>query len=63
MRGIHASPQNPQREGMYVRTVVRTGNVNRGRWYELTDGKGKFYQYRPEDTIFMTANPQSDPRE
>lgn len=53
MRGIYASPGNPQRDGMYVRTIFRTSRVNKGFWYELTDGNGNFYQYRPQDTVFI----------
>ena len=45
LRGIHASESNPHRDGMYVRTVRRTGRMNPGKFYELTDGRGDFWQY------------------
>lgn len=49
LRNIHASPTNPQRDGMYIRTVVRPrGSVNAGKCYRLTDGKGNFWTCRPD---------------
>lgn len=46
LRGIHASESNPQRDGMYVRTIhTPRGRVNAGKSYELTDGKGSFWRY------------------
>ena len=45
LRGIYASESNPLREGMYVRTIRRTGKLNPGVHYEVTDGNGKFWQY------------------
>jgi hypothetical protein len=53
MRGIWASDKNPQRDGQYVRTVIRTGRVNRGKFYELTDGRGSFWQYPVESTCYI----------
>ena len=50
LRGIYASESNPTRDGMYVRTINRTGRVNAGKFYELTDGKGKFWQYPAKST-------------
>ena len=50
LRGIYASECNPTRDGMYVRTIHRTGRVNAGKFYELTDGKGKFWQYLAKST-------------
>ena len=50
LRGIYASEGNPTRDGMYVRTIHRTGRVNAGKFYELTDGKGKFWQYPAKST-------------
>lgn len=63
--GVYASPSNPQRSGMYVRTIRRTGRVmNPGVFYELTDGKGNFWQY-PRDAIvracgFCKGKPTQD---
>ena len=42
--GIYASDDNPIKHGMYVRTIRRTGRMNRGTHYELTDGKGAFWE-------------------
>lgn len=53
MRGIHASVDNPIRDGMYVKTIVRTGRLNPGKFYELTDGKGRFWQFPAEGTVFI----------
>ena len=50
IRGNFASERNPIRDGMYVRTVRRTGKFNPGKFYELTDGKGKFWQFQAEET-------------
>jgi len=55
LRGIWASPRNPHRDGMYVRTVRRTGRLNPGVWYELTDGKGAFWQYEAKGAVFIEA--------
>lgn len=43
-----ASVNNPQRVGTYVRTVRRTGRLNPGTFYELTDGKGEFWLGDPK---------------
>jgi hypothetical protein len=66
LRGIWAGDRNPQRDGRYVRTVRRTGRMNPGTFYELTDGRGSFWQYPAESTVFIqpiaapaTALPQS----
>ena len=57
LRGVWATARNPHRDGMYVRTIRRTGRAtNPGTWYELTDGKGKFWQYQAKDTVFVTPN-------
>lgn len=48
--GIYASDQSDQRHGMYVRTIRRRGRMNSGTFYELTDGKGRFWQY-PVDSV------------
>ena len=55
MRGIWASVSNPQRDGMYVRTVLRTGRMNPGTFYELTNGNGEFWQYPAGSTVFIEA--------
>lgn len=50
MRGKWASPDNPQRDGFFVRIIRRDlARMNPGVWYELTDKRGSFWQYRAED--------------
>lgn len=49
LRNIHASPTNPQRDGMYVETITRPrGTMNSGKCYRVTDGKGSFWQCPPD---------------
>lgn len=55
MRGVWASKSNPIRDGMYVRTVIRTGRMNSGVFYELTDGNGRFWEYPAKSTVFIAA--------
>jgi len=57
MRGIYASETNPIRDGMYVRTITRTGRLNHGTFYELTDGNGKFWSYPAASTVFLEERP------
>ena len=57
LRGIYASESNPQRDGMYVRTIRRTGRMNPGTFYEMTDGNGRFWQY-PAQSVERVAAPQ-----
>ena len=56
LRGIYASESNPHRDGMYVRTIRRTGKLNPGVHYEVTDGNGKFWQY-PAQSVERLATP------
>ena len=53
LRGIWTSERNPIRDGRYVKTVKRTGNFNRGTFYELTDEHGKFWQFPADATVFI----------
>jgi hypothetical protein len=39
-----ASEANPTRIGLFVREGRRTGRMNPGRYFEVTDGKGKFWE-------------------
>lgn len=39
-----ASEDNPTRAGFFVREGRRTGRMNAGRYYEVTDGAGKFWE-------------------
>ena len=58
LRGIYASESNPHRDGMYVRTIRRTGKLNPGVHYEVTDGNGKFWQY-PVQSVERLATPSA----
>ena len=57
MRGVWASASNPQRDGLYVRTIRRNGRqTNPGTWYQMTDSNGRFWEYQAKDTVFLTPN-------
>jgi hypothetical protein len=45
VRGVYASPNNPQRDGVFVEHIRRTGRMNPGQYVRLTDGKGRFWMY------------------
>ena len=53
--GIWAGQENPIRIGMYVETIRRTGRLNPGTWYRLTDGKGRFWSFEASQTLFVTS--------
>lgn len=62
LRGIHASEDNPQRDGMFVREVVTPrGRMNSGTAWELTDGKGDFWRYPPHSVKPLPTPPASIP--
>ncbi len=42
-----ASENNPTRVGFFVRAGKRTGRMNAGKFWEITDGKGKFWELMP----------------
>ena len=42
-----ASENNPTRRGFFVREFVRSGKLNPGRTWEITDGKGNFWELQP----------------
>lgn len=44
-----ASEDNPTRTGFFVREFRRTGKLNPGLTWEITDGKGKFWEFNPKD--------------
>ncbi len=48
VRLIHASADNPQREGFFVERGYRTGKLNPGPFVRITDGTGKFWTASPE---------------
>lgn len=55
MRGIHAAESNPHRDGMFVEVIKRAGRVNRGTFYRLTDGRGKFWLY-PVGAVVLVSD-------
>lgn len=44
VRAIYASESNPHRIGLFVEVIRRTGKMNRGTFYRMTDGKGDFWE-------------------
>ncbi|MGB1215056.1 MAG: hypothetical protein ACPG4X_16940 [Pikeienuella sp.] len=50
-----ASADNPNRTGFFVRTVKRTGRVNPGKFWEITDGKGKLWHACANEGHKMTV--------
>lgn len=58
--GIWAGESNPQRWGRYVETIRRTGRLNPGVWYRLTDGHGSFWQYEASQTLFVPEQPTQE---
>lgn len=60
-RGRYAGESNPHRDGMFVRSVRCTGRINPGVWYELTDGKGHFWQYEQAAVVRLDSPPMRLP--
>jgi hypothetical protein len=55
-----ASEDNPTRQGFFVREFKRIGRLNPGRTWEITDGRGKFWEINPhyiaeDDRLKVTA--------
>lgn len=44
-----ASEENPTRRGFFVREFKRSGRMNAGLTWEITDGKGMFWEFKPKD--------------
>ena len=55
LRGTYASESNPRRDGMYVRTIIRRGRMNPGKFYEVTDGNGAFWMYPAQSVERIAA--------
>ena len=48
VENLVTSPKNPHRFGLFVKTIrIPHGRMNAGLWWELTDGKGDFWQTDP----------------
>jgi len=58
--GIWAGESNPHRIGRYVETKRRTGRLNPGVWYRLTDGRGGFWEYEASQTLFVPDSPTEE---
>lgn len=56
-----ASIDNPRRIGTYVRTVRRTGRLNPGTYYELTDGKGDFWLHEANQLVAADGSVKNAP--
>ena len=46
-----ASEDNPNKMGQFVEVKVRKGRLNRGTWYRLTNGSGRFWLSNPASLI------------
>lgn len=49
-----ASERNPTRRGFFVRAFIRKGRMNPGLTWEITDGKGKFWELKPDERVAVT---------
>lgn len=52
-----ASEANPRRVGYFVRAGRATGRMNPGRWWEITDGRGDFWQLSPDRPRILHTAP------
>lgn len=50
-----ASLDNPTRRGYFVRYIDRTGRLNPGRYAEITDSYGKFWECPVSDKLVRIA--------
>lgn len=44
----YASEINPHRVGYFVRATRVTGRLNPGVWWQITDGRGDFWEVSPD---------------
>jgi hypothetical protein len=61
VRNPWTEPDNPLHLSTFVRVVHRNGHMNPGTWWEVTDGKGRFWQLKAEDSELIPAPPSSSP--
>jgi hypothetical protein len=52
-----ASLTNPTRQGFFVREFHRSGKMNPGRTWEVTDGNGLFWELKPTGDHKITVKP------
>ena len=57
IEGIYASDSNPEKFGTFVEVIRRTGKLNNGTFYRVTDGKGAFWMYSKDSCIVHPAEP------
>lgn len=55
MRNPWAGEINPHRDGFFVKATRRTGKFNPGLWYQMTDGKGEFWESNGKSMFFLDA--------
>lgn len=59
LENVMAGDGNPHKRGRFVRVVrVPRGRMNAGLWWEMTDGRGDFWQSNPESCIAARAPEQ-----
>lgn len=46
-----AGDKNPRKRAMFVRTLRRTGRLNPGVWWQMTDGNGDFWEQQPDHLV------------
>lgn len=49
VENTYASLSNPTRVGLFVKSGRRTGRLNPGVYWTLTDGRGKFWDMSPDN--------------
>jgi hypothetical protein len=55
-----ASECNPTKHGLFVRRVTRSGVMNPGEWWELTNGEGSFWRTQADAYEVVTPATSSE---
>lgn len=50
---IYASERNPIKHGIFVRSFERRGKLNPGTIYQITDGKGNFWEANKDSVALL----------
>lgn len=53
-----ASVDNPHKTGLFVRVIRRRGRMNGGTWWQITDGRGDFWELRPDMCEVVPGYPE-----
>lgn len=61
IENLWASEKNPRRFGTFVRARRRTGRMNPGLHYELTDRNGKFWEVGVSDKLINHGQSPATP--